>query len=203
MTDFVRRLLALRARHPIFRRASYRDGTIVRWINPAGTDMTPEQWDEPAAVTIGLLLRLSDDGREIDEALILWNAYHGDVPFHLPPREGGRVWTRVLSTDEVDDARDARMDGTLMLTGRSIRVLAVSRTRQLPVDARRQDDRAHRAVDAFDGADPVEQKVQLLDRRRLDDDDHVVGARDRMQGPDLGYGGQLRQPTSARASARP
>ncbi len=124
VTDFVRRLLDLRSRHAIFRRASYRDGTLVDWFNAVGKPQTAAQWDDPTALTIGLRLRLADDRKEIDEALILFNAYHRTVPFVLPPREGGRGWTVVLSTDDDAAAGGEPVTGRFELTGRSIAVFA-------------------------------------------------------------------------------
>jgi glycogen operon protein len=124
VTAFVQRLLALRAEHPIFRRASYRDGTIVDWFNASGGPQTPEQWDDPTALTIGLRLRLADDRKEIDEALILFNAYHLAVPFRLPERDGGRGWSVVLATDDDVTEGEESFTGAFDLTGRSIVVLA-------------------------------------------------------------------------------
>ncbi|HUG62685.1 MAG TPA: glycogen debranching protein GlgX [Methylomirabilota bacterium] len=123
VTAFVRRLLDLRAKHAIFRRVSYRDGTVVRWINASGTDQTPEQWDDPTALTIGLLFQLADDRKEIDEALILFNAYHEDVPFTLPERDGERGWTVILHTDYELVTDDTPVTGEFNLTARSIVVL--------------------------------------------------------------------------------
>jgi glycogen operon protein len=124
ITAFVRRLLDLRARHAIFRRASYRDGTLVDWFNAVGKRQTAAQWDDPTALTIGLRLRLADDRKEIDEALILFNAYHDAVPFVLPGRDGGRGWTVVLATDDAVAEDTTAVSGRFDLTGRSIVVLA-------------------------------------------------------------------------------
>jgi glycogen operon protein len=123
VTAFVRRLLALRAGHPIFRRASYRDGTLIDWFNAAGGPQKPEQWDDPTALTIGLRLRLADDRHGIDEALILFNAYHEAVPFALPAREAGRGWTVALATDDDVAESGEPVTGSFDLTGRSIVVL--------------------------------------------------------------------------------
>ncbi len=123
VTRFVRRLLELRSEHPIFRRASYRDGTVLRWINPSGSDQTPEQWDDPTTLTIGLYYQLADENKEIDQALILFNAFHETVPFVLPEREDGRGWTVILATDYELVLGSDEFSGEFELTGRSIVVL--------------------------------------------------------------------------------
>ncbi len=60
LTGFVQRVAQLRAEHPIFRRASFRDGCILRWVNPAGGDQQEEHWDDEGLRSIGLLMHMPD-----------------------------------------------------------------------------------------------------------------------------------------------
>jgi glycogen operon protein len=105
LTGFVRRATALRQTQPLLHRASYRDGMIIRWINPTGIDQTEEQWHEAGALCIGLLL----DGSEIEDPafekgegartiLIIFNAYHDTLSFKLPDHSGETPWQRLLDT---------------------------------------------------------------------------------------------------------
>ncbi|NLH82862.1 MAG: glycogen debranching protein GlgX [Phyllobacteriaceae bacterium] len=99
LTDFVRQLTALRARQPLLRRAGFRDGMVVDWLNPTGGSQTLEAWDDPGATTVGLRLSRSDlDGVvEWNDVLILFNAHDDVVPFVLPQRDG-RPWSVVIDT---------------------------------------------------------------------------------------------------------
>lgn len=114
--DFVARLIALRRRHPSFRRRSYFRGQVeghgdakdVLWLRPDGQEMSPPDWDDPNARCLGMLFSgtgLIDVGargetQRDDDFLLLLNAHHEALPFQLPPREGCG-WTRV-----VDSAHD-------------------------------------------------------------------------------------------------
>ena len=94
LTDFTRELLKLRHDQPLLRRANWRDGMVVEWLNPAGGFQTPEAWDDPGATTIGL--RLARDVPEgWKEALILFNAVDMATTFVLPE---GREWEIVVDT---------------------------------------------------------------------------------------------------------
>jgi glycogen operon protein len=118
MLRFVRRLIALRRRHPVLRkrrflhgRAKSRDGAKdIAWYTPHGEEKRPEQWRDPHARCIGLMLDgragpdLTEDGQPMpDEVLLLlMNAHHGEVPFVLPRLRGGSAWRPVLSTAQPD-----------------------------------------------------------------------------------------------------
>ena len=54
LLEFTRKVTALRKKHPVFRRRRFFDGKPIRtgdqvrdiaWLTPAGTEMTPEDWD--------------------------------------------------------------------------------------------------------------------------------------------------------------
>jgi isoamylase len=101
-TDFVRYMTTLRAEHEIFRRTDWRDGSVVRWLNPAGGDQQDEHWDNASALTLGLALSSTAcDGAK--DAMILFNAFDGPIDFSLPEPPNGRAWSLV-----VDTSRDAQ-----------------------------------------------------------------------------------------------
>ena len=122
LLDFTKRLLKLRAEKPILRRASFRDGMGVTWINPVGGAQTPEQWADEGADCIGLHLTTADG----EEAILIFNSHDGPVPFVLPEREGGKPWTVTLDTGRPadDNAREAPGGAEpLEVQGRSLLLL--------------------------------------------------------------------------------
>lgn len=127
LTNFVRRVAKLRADHPIFRRASFRDGCLLRWVNPAGGEQQEEHWDDPGLRAIGLLLHMPDVDVGGDEALILFNSFDGEVPFKLPPRVKAGRWSVVLDTETGPQSDEGRKgleaDDVLNLVPRSLIVL--------------------------------------------------------------------------------
>jgi isoamylase len=99
---FVRRLVALRKRHPGFRRRSYPKPEDVIWLSPKGKPMTEGDWNNPEVRALGMLLlgkRLAerdDHGVPVedDDLLLLMNADKAVVEFRLP--DAG--WQLVLDT---------------------------------------------------------------------------------------------------------
>jgi glycogen operon protein len=114
LSDFVRRLLALRHHYPILRRGRFLTGSFneelgvkdVSWINASGAEMTEPDWGNPATLCFGMLM----DGRaqatgirqRAGDATLLWvlNSYHDVVPFTLPEVAGGGYWAEVFDTSE-------------------------------------------------------------------------------------------------------
>jgi len=127
LTAFLRRVAQLRAEHPIFRRASFRDGCLLRWINPAGGEQQEEHWDDPGVLAIGLLMHMPDVEAGGDEALILFNAFDGEVPFKIPPRVKTGSWSVVLDTETGPNSDEGRKglkaDQEITLSPRSLIVL--------------------------------------------------------------------------------
>ena len=119
MLAFARRVLALRRLHPVFRRRRFLQGSApqgtagkdVTWLTPAGAEMTVVEWNQDFARCLGVLLagdafgEADAHGQPLhdDNILLLFNAYHDAIEFHLPRGGGGvaRRW-RVL----IDSAQD-------------------------------------------------------------------------------------------------
>jgi glycogen operon protein len=120
--DFTRDLIRLRQENEIFRRASWRDGCMIRWLNPGGGDQIEEHWDDVGANTIGLWLANPNLGEGARQALILFNPHDGDVLFKLPDREGG--WRLALDTArEHPDGGQKTVSEEISLSARSLTVL--------------------------------------------------------------------------------
>jgi glycogen operon protein len=112
--EVVRRLIALRREHPVFRRGRFFEGRgsaasglpDVWWFRPDGRRMTRRDWEQPWANVVGVFLNgdeiadLDERGERIrdDSFLLLFNAHHEDVTFTLPSRRYGAIWAHELST---------------------------------------------------------------------------------------------------------
>ena len=126
LQDFVRRLIALRQAQPLLRRENWRDMMSVTWLNPGGGEQQAEHWGDGGATTIGVRFA-RDDLKEVEgawwELVILFNPHDGEVPFKLPPREGG-PWTIELDTAEPDGGGGtAEGEAELILSPRSLLLL--------------------------------------------------------------------------------
>jgi isoamylase len=139
LLEFTRRLIRLRAGHPVFRRESFLTGREIRgsglpdvwWFRPDGRRMTQRDWQRPDAHTLGVFL----NGREIpsrtphgeevvdDSFLVLFNAYGDPIDFTLPTRRFGLRWQVEIATD--DGAPDGVVGArsTVHMGARSLLVL--------------------------------------------------------------------------------
>jgi len=114
MLEFTKRLLRLRAEHPVFRRSAFLTGEErqssgapdVWWFRPDGRKMTQADWSRGDAFALGAFLNgaeiptLTADGEPVgdDSFLVLFNAWREPVTFVLPPARFGRRWAHELCT---------------------------------------------------------------------------------------------------------
>ena len=95
-------LIAMRRRHPAFRRRTYPKPEDVTWLTPRAEPMTEAHWTDAATHALGMLLlgrRLAErDERgvpiEDDDLLLLVNSGEEPLEFTLPA--GG--WHLLLDT---------------------------------------------------------------------------------------------------------
>jgi isoamylase len=140
LTRFVGRLAALRHRYPVLRQSRFVTGewneqlemSDATWLTPTGAEMTPDNWHDGNARSVGLLLdgRAQTSGirKRGSEAtlLLLFNAHHDVVIFSLPEVKGGRDWERLVDTNlpEEDDDPDEKalfkFGHAYEVTGRSL-----------------------------------------------------------------------------------
>jgi glycogen operon protein len=144
--DFVRRLIALRKRHPVLRRRRFFQGRAIRgagvkdlaWFDPAGHEMTDEAWHAPQVRCFGV--RLAGDAiderdergeRVVDDTLfVLLNAHDATVPFTLPATPADAWWVTLLDTERSEDQRRRFLGGDQYpLAERSLAVLRLGRSR--------------------------------------------------------------------------
>lgn len=148
LLDFTRHLIALRHRYPILRRGRFLVGEYneeldvndVSWLAPTGEPMTPEQWEDPHTRCLGMLL----DGRaqptgirrpgDDNTLLLLLNAHHDVVNFHIPEVPGGTHWVCLLDTNRPDlrDGEQHAFASEFLLTGRSVLLLRLNHEKAEP-----------------------------------------------------------------------
>ncbi|KAJ9430014.1 glycogen operon protein [Candidatus Pantoea symbiotica] len=121
LRDFTRHVLALRAKQPLLRRESWRDGMEIKWFNAGGGFQQADQWDD--GTTLGVYLGRPDLETEEGiwhDVLMLFNPYEGNVPFRIPQfGEGG--WVLELSTSEgVEKGLVITKEKDFELEGRSL-----------------------------------------------------------------------------------
>ncbi|HEY7345346.1 MAG TPA: glycogen debranching protein GlgX [Gaiella sp.] len=140
--EFTKRLLRLRAEHPVFRRSAFLTGEArqgsgapdVWWFRPDGRRMTQGDWSRGDAFTLGAFLNgseiptLSSDGEPIadDSFIVLFNAWRDPVTFVLPPTRFGRRWAHELCTGEPElppNGSTLPARAQVPLRGRALRVL--------------------------------------------------------------------------------
>ncbi len=114
LLEYTRALIALRKKHPIFRRRSWFRGRPIRtggikdigWFRPDGTEMSGEDWNVGFAKSLGVYLNgrgipdLDPSGRRIvdDTFYVIFNAHYEPMDFVIPDLDWGRSWEQMLDT---------------------------------------------------------------------------------------------------------
>ena len=126
LLQFTRRLIRLRARHPVFCRRRWFQGRDphgigvgdIGWFTPAGAEMSADNWHAGFAKSLGVFLNGSaiptpdERGERVvdDSFYVMFNAHHEHVEFRLPPADWGARWTEVLDTHEpIDEMSEERL----------------------------------------------------------------------------------------------
>ena len=108
----------------MFRRARFLEGRQVEgsglpdvwWFRPDGRRMTQRDWKRGETHVLGVFLNgdelqeTTEQGQQVvDESfLLLFNAHHEDVEFHLPNHAFGACWAVELSTHDPEEQPGAR-----------------------------------------------------------------------------------------------
>jgi isoamylase len=117
--DYARRVISLRAAHPIFRRRRWFEGRPIRgadvhdmgWYAPDGSEMTDGDWAVGYASSLAVFLNgeaITSPGprgeRIVDDSfLVLFNAYGEPMTFVIPDGPGGSRWEIVLDSSSDPD----------------------------------------------------------------------------------------------------
>jgi len=115
LLDFVRRLIRLRRDHIVFHRTRFFHGQVlpgtnvkdIIWLRPDGREKEAGDWEVPSARCLSFLLsgeagqyHLTPQGEpEPDDTfLVIFNAYHEDIEYTLPPAELGHRWELLMDS---------------------------------------------------------------------------------------------------------
>jgi len=116
LLQFTRRLIHFSKIHPVFSRRRWFQGQPIKgiglediaWFKPDGTEMTEENWRNDFAKSLAVYMNgrgLHSTGWKgeqlIDDSFcIIFNAYHGDIEYRLPPQKYGMQWIKLFDTTE-------------------------------------------------------------------------------------------------------
>ena len=141
LTDFVVNLTTLRHTLPVLRRNRFLTGRFderqqlseVRWMSPAGTELTEEQWGDPSMRCFGMIIdgRAQTSGirRPASDAtlLIVLNAHHDIVEFKLPDIPGSDQWSCLIDTNVPvrEELPEFESGDVYQVTGRSLLLFAL------------------------------------------------------------------------------
>ena len=112
LVHFIRNLIHFTKKHPAFRRRNFFQGQVIKgtkditWLNRDGQEMNDEQWTQSHARSLGLYLAGSaimmrdNHGNliEDDDFLLLLNAHHEEITFHIPQIAVEQEWQMVIDT---------------------------------------------------------------------------------------------------------
>jgi len=114
LAAFTRKLIAIRQNHPTLRRRHFFRGTAVEgsehkdvtWLHPSGHELTPEEWRNPDAHALGMLIdgaatdEVDERGHAVrsDTLLLLFNGGEQNVQFTLPAQDGQKIWVVMVDT---------------------------------------------------------------------------------------------------------
>jgi len=122
LRDYTKKLIALRRRHPAFRRRRFLTGddtSMLEWFSPAGSRMTGDNWADPDARAVAIYLDGSDapdrgeDGMPLvdDDFLVLVNSWWESLGFVIPPTRRDAHWH-----EDIDSYDPAAADAAPMHT---------------------------------------------------------------------------------------
>lgn len=136
--DFTKRVISLRAKHPIFRRRHFFDGEAgldgdladIGWFTPEGAAMAHSNWERPLQRSIAVFLNgeglpsQGERGERITDAsfLVLFNANDVERRFSIPPELAERIWHLELDSSD-NKTSGAPVMGSLSVPSWSVVVL--------------------------------------------------------------------------------
>jgi glycogen operon protein len=128
MLAFTRYVIQLRKRFAGLRRRHFATGTApaaggmrdVTWINPAGREMTGENWTSPDTRCFGCLL---DAGQPHEALLIIMNNHHSAIDFVLPQSVFHGSWECMLDTSTETGQGEGIHSDAVTVLGRALLLL--------------------------------------------------------------------------------
>ena len=141
LTDLTRKLLQLRAEHPVLRHDVYRHGEFLldaqgrptgrrnlAWFGGRNAEMTPEEWHDGTRRTLGMYVAWDEEDRDHDEAYLVW--FHGGsdaVQVELPDGPWADTYTVVAHSGAEGEVTAEKLaaGSCLQIPGRTVVVLQV------------------------------------------------------------------------------
>ncbi len=114
--EWVKRLVQLRAAHPVFRRRRWFQGRRIHgiddmaWFKPDGEEMSDDDWASGYAKSVGVFvngdaIQATDQygGRIVDDSfMVIFNASELDLDWRLPDARWAGRWIVVLDSSDPD-----------------------------------------------------------------------------------------------------
>jgi glycogen operon protein len=141
LTDLTRKLLQLRAEHPVLRRDTFCHGEELTdttgqrigrknmaWFGGRNAEMTPGEWQDGTRRTLGLYLACDRAERDHDEAFLIWfHAGSDAVQVELPDGPWADTYTVVAHSGHEGELPLEKVPAgsCLQLPGRTVVVLQV------------------------------------------------------------------------------
>jgi glycogen operon protein len=142
LLTFSKKIIHFCRRHPVFNRRKWFKGQPykgvgvedIAWFRPDGSEMTEDNWRDDYAKTLGIFLNgkaipsPGPKGEKIvdDSFFLIFNAYHENISFKLPPQKFGRKWLKILDTafNYFEETGEAFASGKpIQIAGRSVVLL--------------------------------------------------------------------------------
>jgi glycogen operon protein len=151
LLEFTRKVFFIRQAHPVLRRRHFFQGQPVdetgqkdvTWLRADGREMTQEDWNNPATLTLGMLIHgdatdeVDERGRPVkgDTLLILMSNSADDVDFRLPRIEHRGMWSELIDTHRgADDPAQAVRGECIRLVPYSLVLLRYGRERRIAIE---------------------------------------------------------------------
>ncbi|OEJ66286.1 glycogen debranching enzyme GlgX [Magnetovibrio blakemorei] len=137
LLEFVKKMIRIRSGCTAFRRSEYFTGQEIdggpikdiTWWSPAGHEMTHDDWYIPHAKCLGFHMACPYKGVRGERLMVMMNAHHDTVPFHLPPPAYGERWHILLNTISVTEdisSKIVKAGDVFTLEGHSLVMLSSS-----------------------------------------------------------------------------
>lgn len=142
LLEFTKKVIQMRRNHSAFCRRGWFQGheiigtnlDDIAWFLPEGTQLNDENWSRDFAKSLGVFLNgkelhaVDDEGNKIidDSFYLVFNAFHEELEYILPPEKFGKNWLKILDTSEDCVSEDGQIflaEDKVKVAGRSIVIL--------------------------------------------------------------------------------
>ncbi|WP_151530328.1 MULTISPECIES: glycogen debranching protein GlgX [Corynebacterium] len=195
LVAFTKRLLNIRAIHPVFRRRRFLAGgplgdaqlakRDIAWLVPDGKVMSQEDWN--FAFGKSLMVYLNGDaiaepderGEKVhdDSFILCFNAYHEDIQFTVPDEQFGKSWRLIVDTTEATgyplEEEVVEAGQTFVVPARSTSILKQIEPPEAEENQANDDEYARRLHAVNVGSERTNYSGERLERA-LRDRDHRI-----------------------------